>query len=133
MAKTRSYTGLITLLVVLAAAGGGFYYWQSHKDTGPQFYTTAVNRGEIVQSVTASGIIKPLLDVLVSSQISGYVTWWGPDFNATVKKGQLLATLLPTSYQAAVQSASGNLANAKANYDLQNVTLTRDKSLLGKG
>jgi len=133
MAKSRSYTGLITLLVLLAAAGGGFYYWQSHKEAGPEFYTTNVNRGEIVQTVTASGIIKPLLDVLVSSQISGYVTWWGPDFNATVKKGQLLATLLPTAYQAAVQSAAGNLANAKANYDLQNVTLARDKSLLAKG
>jgi HlyD family secretion protein len=133
MAKPRSSTGLIVFLILLAAGGGGFLYWKAHKDKGPEFYTAEVTRGEIVQTVTASGIIKPLLDVLVSSQISGYVTWWGPDFNATVKKGQLLATLLPTSYQAAVQSASGNLANAEANHDLQNVTLNRDKILLAKG
>ena len=133
MAKNRSYSGLIVLLVLLVLAGGGVYYWQAHKDKGPEFYTANVSRGEIVQSVTASGTIKPLLDVLVSSQISGYVTAWYHDFNDTVKKGDLLATLLPTTYQAAVQSATGNLANAKANYDLQNVTLARDKALLDKG
>ena len=132
MAKTRSYTGLITLVIIAAAAGGGWYYWQGHRQKGPEYYTTNANKGEIVQTVTAAGTIKPLLDVLVSSQISGYITAWYTDFNAKVKKGDLLATLLPNSYQAAVQSAQGDLANAKANSDLQKVTLARDKELLAK-
>ncbi len=132
MAKSRSYTGLIVLLVLAAGAGGGVYYWQSHKDKGPEFYTADVTKGEIIQTVTASGTIKPLVDVIVSSQISGYITSWKTDFNAKVKKGDLMATLLPTTYQAAVKSAEGDLANAKANLDLQTVTLNRDKELLGK-
>jgi HlyD family secretion protein len=132
MAKSRSYSGLVTLVLVLAAAGGGFYYWQAHKEKGPAYYTTTVSKGEIVQTVTAAGTIKPLVDVLVSSQISGYITSWKTDFNAKVKKGDLLATLLPTSYLAAVKSAEGDLANAKANFDLQNVTLGRDKTLLAQ-
>ncbi len=132
MAKSRSFSGLILLVVVLAAAGGGFYYWQAHKEKGPAYYTTTVSKGEIVQTVTAAGTIKPLVDVLVSSQISGYITSWKTDFNAKVKKGDLLATLLPTSYLAAVKSAEGDLANAKANFDLQNVTLGRDRTLLAQ-
>jgi HlyD family secretion protein len=132
MAKSRSYKGLISLVALLAAAGGGWYYWQAHRSKGPEFYTTTVGRGEIVQTVTAAGTIKPLLDVLVSSQISGYITAWYTDFNAKVKKGDLLATLLPTGYEAAVKSAEGDLANSKANYDLQKVTLDRDKVLLAK-
>ncbi|HEX3728261.1 MAG TPA: efflux RND transporter periplasmic adaptor subunit [Opitutaceae bacterium] len=132
MASSRSPKGLIIVLVILIAGGGGGYYWWSHRDKGPEFYTTPVDRGEIVQNVTASGVIKPLVDVIVSSQISGYITAWYTDFNAKVKKGDLLATLLPTSYQAAVKSAEGDLANAKANYDLQKVTLERDKELLTK-
>ncbi len=91
-----------------------------------------VTRGEIVQSVTAAGTIKPLLDVLVSSQISGYITAWYADFNAKVKKGDLLATLLPTAYEAAVESAKGDLENSQANAQLQAVTLERDQVLLAK-
>jgi HlyD family secretion protein len=106
---------IIFIVLVLAAAAGGWYYWHSHENKGPEYYTTTVTRGEIVQTVTAAGTIKPLLDVLVSSQISGYITAWYTDFNAKVKKGDLLATLLPSSYEAAVKSAQGNLANAKAN------------------
>jgi HlyD family secretion protein len=123
---------IIFIVVLIAAAAGGWYYWHSHAKNGPEFYTTTVTRGEIVQTVTAAGSIKPLLDVIVSSQISGYITAWYTDFNAVVKKGDLLATLLPNSYEAAVKSAQGNLANAKANYDLQKVNLARDKALLDK-
>jgi HlyD family secretion protein len=132
MANSSRSTGIIVVVIILVAGGGGWYYWQSQKDKGPEFYTTTVSRGEIVQTVTAAGTIKPLVDVIVSSQISGYITSWSTDFNAKVSKGQVMATLLPTSYKAAVQSAEGDLANAKANADLQGVTLNRDKTLLDK-
>jgi len=132
MAKSRSYSGIITLLVLLGAAGGGWYYWQGHRVKGPEFYPATVTKGEIVQTVTAAGTIKPLLDVLVSSQISGYITAWYTDFNAKVKKGDLLATLLPTAYEAQVKSAEGDLANSEANAQLQKVTLQRDQELLAK-
>jgi len=48
------------------------------------------------------------------------------------RKNDLLCTLLPNSYQAAVDSAVGDLANAKANYDFQKVSVDRDKQLLDK-
>jgi HlyD family secretion protein len=137
MAKSRSTSGILTLLVVLLAAGGGWLYWQNHRNQGPEFFPgpgepANVTRGEVVQSVTAAGTIKPLLDVLVSSQISGYITAWYADFNAKVKKGDLLATLLPTAYEAAVESAKGDLENSQANAQLQAVTLKRDQVLLAK-
>jgi HlyD family secretion protein len=130
MPRSRSLTGPVTLAVLIAAAGGGWYLWRARRDDQPEYYTATVDRGDIVQTVTATGTIKPLLDVLVSSQISGYVTAWYADFNTKVKKGQLLATLLPKNYEAAVMSAEGDLASAKANYDLQEVTLKRDRELL---
>ncbi len=123
---------IIFIVIVLAAAAGGWYYWHDHGQKRAEYYTTKVTRGEIVQSVTANGTLKPLLDVIVSSQISGYITAWYTDFNAKVKKGDLLATLLPNNYMAAQKSAQGDLANAKANYDLQKVNLDRDKELLAK-
>ena len=123
---------IIFIVVVLAAAAGGWFYWHSHEHKGPEYYTTTVTRGDVVQTVSAAGTIKPLLDVIVSSQISGYITAWYTDFNAKVKKGDLLATLLPNNYVAALKSATGDLANAKANRDLQKVNLDRDRELLTK-
>ena len=133
MAKSGSSSLWIIIFVfVLLAAVGGWYYWVGHANKAPGYYTATVAPGEIVQNVTATGVIQPVLDILVSSQISGYVNSWQADFNAKVKKDDLLCTLLPTSYQAAVDSAEGDLANAKANYDFQKVSVDRDKQLLDK-
>ncbi|MDE3083818.1 MAG: efflux RND transporter periplasmic adaptor subunit, partial [Verrucomicrobiota bacterium] len=132
MAKNFSSRGWIVLIGAAIAAAFGIYYWTSRKGDSASYYTTTVSRGEIVQSVTATGTIQPVQDVLVSSQISGYINSLSADFNSKVKKGDVLCSLLPTNYQAAVKSAEGDLANAKANYDLQKVNVNRDKVLLQK-
>jgi len=133
MAKPGSSSRWIVILIILLiAAGVAWLYWKKHGDKAPDFYTTTVTRGDVVQTVTATGVIQPVLDVLVSSQISGYINTLEADFNSKVKKGDLLCTLLPTNYQAALKSAEGDLANAKANYDLQKVNVDRDKQLLEK-
>ncbi len=133
MAKSGSSSRwIIIFVIVVIVAGGTWYFWAQHGNKAPEYYTTTVGRGDIVQNVTATGVIQPVLDVLVSSQISGYVNSLSADFNSKVKKGDLLCTLLPTNYQASVKSAEGDLANAKANYDLQRVNVDRDKQLLDK-
>jgi HlyD family secretion protein len=132
MATSRRSAGLVICILLLGLAAGGWYYWKAHQEKTSEFYTAPVSRGEIVQTVTATGTIKPLLDILVSSQISGYVNRIFADFNDKVKAGQLLCTLLPDAYRSAVNSAEGDLENAEANYDLQKVTLARDKDLLNQ-
>jgi len=132
MAKSRRRAGLIVLILGLGLAAGGWCYWRSHQEKPSEFYTAPVSRGEIVQTVTATGTIKPLLDILVSSQISGYVNKIDADFNDKVRAGQLLCTLLPDAYQSAVNSAEGDLENAEANYELQRVTLARDRDLINQ-
>jgi HlyD family secretion protein len=122
----------LLVLAALAAAGGGWWAWSARQDHPSEFYTAPISRGSITQTVTATGTIKPLLDILVSSQISGYVSHIYADFNDHVKAGQLLCTLLPDTYQSAVQSAQGDLENAEANYRLQKVTLERDRDLLNQ-
>jgi HlyD family secretion protein len=133
MPKSGSSARWVTIFVVLLAAGGGaWYYWSRQGEKAPGYYTAAIGRGDIVQTVTATGVIQPVLDVLVSSQISGYIDSWEADYNAKVKKNDLLCTLLPDNYKALVKSAQGDVANAKANFDFQQVTVNRDKQLLDK-
>jgi HlyD family secretion protein len=133
MAKPGSSSRwIIIFILVLVAVVGGWYYWAGHGSKAPDYYTATVARGDIVQNVTATGTIQPVLDVLVSSQISGYVNSLSADFNSKVKKDDILCTLLPTTYQAQVDSAEGDLANAKANLELQTVNVKRDQQLLDK-
>jgi len=133
MAKSgNSSRWIIIFILVLLAAFGGWHYWAGHGEKAPDYYTATVAHGDIVQNVTATGTIQPVLDVLVSSQISGYVNSLSADFNSKVKKDDILCTLLPTTYQAQVDSAEGDLANAQANLELQTVNVKRDQQLLDK-
>lgn len=132
MANSRNFSGLFIFILIIAAAAGGWFYWKSRAAKTPEFYTAKVTRGAIIQAVTATGVIQPVVDVLVSSQISGYINSLAVDFNSKVKKGDLLATLLPTNYQAAVKSAEADLANAQANHKINEINLARDKELLAK-
>ena len=122
---------LITLGVVIASLVG-WYFWEASKPTPPQYYTATADKGDLTEAVTATGILKPSLDVLVSSQISGLINGLYTDYNQKVKKGQLLATLLPINYQAALRSAEANSLNAKANNKLQEIQLKRYQGLLEK-
>jgi HlyD family secretion protein len=67
--------------------------------------------------VTATGTLSALVTVLVGSQVSGRIESIRADFNSSVKKGQIVATIEPSLFQAAVEQARANDAAARANVD----------------
>jgi len=99
--------------------------------SGPLKYETArVSRGHIVEHVTASGSLSAVVSVEVGSQVSGKITALYADFNSAVKKGQLIAEIDPTVYEAALREAEGDLASARASATLKRQNLERKKTLL---
>ena len=54
------------------------------------------------------------------------------DWNSPVKEGQLIAQIDPAIYKANLVQAEGQLANAKANYELTRVTTERTRELYRK-
>src|ERR1700750_826557 len=85
------------------------------RTSGAATYQTAnVTRGSITQAVTATGTLNPVLNVQVGSQISGNIQKLFVDYNSPVKSGQVIAQLDPATYQAVVNQAEGELANAEA-------------------
>ena len=78
----------------------------------------AVDVGDVSQGVTATGTLQPITTVQVGSQVSGMITDLYADFNTKVKKGQLLAKLDSSTFEAAVTQARAYLAKAQA--DLTN-------------
>ncbi len=131
-ARISLWKTLIALLAVLAVAGGVWFFWNRSSDKTPEYSTVTVNRGEVVQVVTATGDIEPVLDVNVGCQISGIISKLFVDWNSPVKQGQLIAQIDPSIYKANLLQAEGQLANAQANYELVRVNTERSRQLFKK-
>ncbi len=120
---------LILLILVAAAAGGAWYYFVRNKTEIPQYQTVAVARGDLAQVVTATGILNPVVNVTVGSQVSGIISILNVDFNSIVKSNEVIAEINPATYKAALAQAEADLANSKANLELQQVEAARSSEL----
>ena len=58
--------------------------------------------------VAATGTLQAVTTVQVGTQVSGTVSWLGADFNSIVHKGQVIAKLDPSLFQAQVEQARAN-------------------------
>lgn len=99
----------LLVLLVLAALGMGL-----RKE--PTYFTARVEKGDVVSVVQATGTINAVTTVQVGSQVSGNIQKLFADFNSQVKKGQLIAQLEPSLFQARLQQATADLENARANF-----------------
>ena len=90
---------IVTLLVVGVVGASAFAYYH-YKDSGPKFTvaTAQVTRGDIVDTVGATGTLQAVTTVQVGSQVSGTISHLRVDFNSLVKKGQVLARLDPSLF-----------------------------------
>lgn len=121
---------LITVLAIVALVAGGGWWYFKHRAGDPAVYQTVdVTRGDLIQAVTATGTINPVLNVQVGSQISGNIQKLFADFNSPVKAGQVVAQIDPSVYQAIVTQAEGDLASAKAGLELAGLNAKRAQEL----
>ncbi len=86
------------------------------KKTIAKYTTKEVKKDTIIQYVEASGTIKPVNTIAVGTQVSGTVSKIYVDYNSVVKKGDLLAELDPSLFQANVDQSEAKLRNARASY-----------------
>src|SRR5438874_562831 len=80
----------------------------------PAYRTSAVERGDVVATVSAAGTVNALVMVEVGSQISGQVKELYADFNSSVTQGQIIARIDPETYESKVAQAEAELEIAQA-------------------
>ena len=132
MAENRSHSWVkwgIIIAVVVVIVGSGIWYFHHGQDDTPAYQTVAVTRGELTKLVTATGTLNPVTNVTVGCQVSGRISKLYVDFNSPVTNGQLIAEIDPRTYEAAMEQASADLANANANLELQQVEAHRSGEL----
>src|SRR5687768_17905083 len=114
MAPRRRYA-LIGLAIVVLAVVAGLVLRGRAADI--RYVTATVDRGDVVDVVGATGLLQAVTTVQVGSQVSGTVQSLYADFNSMVAKGQVLARLDPSLFQARLGQAQASLVAARANVE----------------
>jgi HlyD family secretion protein len=100
--------GVVALLALAA-----FYFW-GRSSSAPVYMTAKVERGNLRNTVTATGTLQAVTTVQVGSQASGTISALNADFNSVVKKGQVVAQLDPAVSKAQVDQSRAALQQAQA-------------------
>jgi len=130
---------LIILAVVLLISGiAGFFYLKRTPEVS--YKTVKIERGTIVSNVAATGNLSAVTTVQVGTQVSGTIQKIYVDYNSRVKKGQVIAEIDPSLFNASVEQSQGNFLSAEANVMKAKVTLadaertySRNRKLLADG
>jgi membrane fusion protein (multidrug efflux system) len=88
-------------------------------------------RGPSTRPLTLPGTVRAWYEAPIFAQVAGYVHSWNADYGASVKAGQLLATIDAPGLDAQYEAAKGNLRVAQANYRLAQSTAARWEALAG--
>ena len=116
---------LLLGIAVVASLGGGAWWWTARKgEAADSAYRTAtIERGDIRVAISATGTLSAISTVTVGSQISGQVTDVLVDYNSEVKKGEVLARIDPSTYEAQIEQGNAQIANAQASLKQAQATL----------
>lgn len=115
--KALKYLIIFILLAVpLFLWGSG--YFNNSESALPPLHTETVDTGEVSQRVVAHGSLQPVQKVTVGSQVSGIINELFVDFNSMVTRGQVIAQIDPSTFEAEVSSAQAELESAEAGLEL---------------
>ncbi|MEK6336017.1 MAG: efflux RND transporter periplasmic adaptor subunit [Acidobacteriota bacterium] len=118
---------MLGAVLVMTLAAAGYYFWQGGS-AAPTYLTAKVDRGNLRNTVTATGALQAVTTVQVGSQASGTISALYADFNSVVKKGQVVAQLDPAVSKAQVDQARANLQQAIASLQQARAAVTNSRA-----
>jgi HlyD family secretion protein len=122
---------LMFVVLVAALLGGGLFYYRSLQGAKvPTPVTAEVTRGDVIAKVDATGTLAPVTTVQVGSQVSGTVKALYVDYNAQVRKNQVIAELDPSLFQTQVDQARATLIKSQSDVDRAKVEVDDSNSKL---
>jgi HlyD family secretion protein len=129
----KKFRVLIIILLILLAGAATWYFGFRKEEKPVLLLTEKPQYGYISKSVTATGTVEPVDTVTVGSQVSGTIKAIYTDFNAKVKKGQLIAELDKSLFDAQVNQFRANLDVSKSTLTYQKSNFDRQTLLFNGG
>lgn len=124
---------VISVVGVIVLAVAGYMLFLRSAPHKYDFRFDQASKGDISQTVTATGTINAVVSVDVGTQVSGIISKLYADYNSIVKEGQIIAQIDSTFLVQAVHDAEANLARVQAQLGDSKRALDREKVLVGKG
>ncbi|AFM28043.1 efflux RND transporter periplasmic adaptor subunit [Desulfomonile tiedjei] len=125
-------TFLVVALVAVPLALYATHVHYADKPAETKYLTAPVEKGTVRSEINSTGTIKPLVEVLVGSQLSGTIKELYADFESTVKQGQLIALIDPATFKAEVDQAQADLVAARAALNQAQVTHEDERRTLNR-
>lgn len=125
----------IILIAAAVIVVGGVTLWLSSGSKAKHkvnYITATVGKGEIAESVTATGSIEPVTEVEVGTQVSGIIDKIYVDYNSVVTKGQLIAEMDRVTLESELAAQQAAYDGAKAEYEYQKKNYERNQGLHDK-
>ncbi len=121
-------------LVAVAMVGGGITWYRSSAVQLPEqrYRIQTVEKGDLIQTVSANGTLNPVVLVNVGTQVSGTVTKLYVDFNDKVEKGQALLELDRSLLAAQARQSIASIGNISATLELARANEARMKALFAQ-
>lgn len=111
----RPWRIALVVVAVLLLAGLAWHFLQPRGQADASAWRTAkVERGDIRVAISSTGTLSAISTVTVGSQISGQVLEVLVDYNDKVSKGQVVARIDPSTYEAQIKQGSAQIAAARA-------------------
>lgn len=103
---------IISILFIIIAAifFAGYTYFRSQERF--TFKTIKAVKGDIAQTISATGTVNPVTIVNVGAQVTGKVLKLFADFNSIVKKGDIVAKIDPELYKSDLEEGEARLKTA---------------------
>lgn len=122
---------LIVLVLVAVGVGAGVYTMRRNQQE-PTVSTMPLTRGDVVDTVGATGTLEAVETVDVGTQVSGVVQQLFADFNSIVRKGQIIAKLDPSLIQTQIEQQTANVIRAEADLQRLRVNLADAEQKLSR-
>ncbi|HEY8008356.1 MAG TPA: efflux RND transporter periplasmic adaptor subunit [Methylocella sp.] len=116
---------MVAFALTILALGGGWLTWSLHRGTAAYYVTQKIERGSIVRSVIASGIIGPTASTPVGARVPGVIQALYCNTNMTVNAGQICAKIDPRPYQIVVDQNKAGLVAAEARLEKDKAKLSQ--------
>ena len=115
----------LSIVIVLATLGITAYGYLGFRTTEfiPEVSTVNLARGDVVDTVGATGALEAVTTVQVGSQVSGIIEALHADFNSIVRAGDVIARLEPSLFASQVEQSRANLARSEADVQRLRVDL----------
>jgi HlyD family secretion protein len=114
---------LVLVAVTAVTASVAAYYRTTASSAAPAFMTAPASRGDVVETVEATGTLQAVTTVQVGTQVSGTIQSLHADYNTRVRKGQVIARLDPSLLQAQVEQAQATVVRLEADVERSRVML----------